>query len=499
MTEQRRAMVDKSLTTFVAGYPRQRGAAAILFTLLLVVMIGMLGMALDLAQLYNRKAEVQGLADAVAMAAAPELIGTSAGIASALAKAATTAGGFKYRYSTSPVGWAQAAIKFSASPTTADSAWLDAASAQATPSGLLFVKVDTTALAAELGTVQTGFMGALSSALASASTGGRAIAGRSTINVTPLAICALSATPAFARNNPGTPAKVELVEYGFRRGVAYDLMQLNPNATTAENFVVDPIDALGTFGSAGNLSAAVVGPFVCAGKMPMATVMGAAITVGRPFPLGSLFNQLNSRFDQYNGAACSPNGAPPDFNIKSYTYNTSIAWMAATPGAQTAGSSTFSGKLWTKADPLPALGTNTAPDYGPLWSFAKAVPFSAYTAGVPEPSAGYTPFPTTAWATLYQPGAPSALSYPAVTPYMTSSGANFLSPSLANKPGLRYRRVLNVPLLSCPVGGGATVSATVLAVGKFFMTVPATATSIYAEFAGVAPEQALGGAVDLYP
>jgi hypothetical protein len=57
---------------------------------------------------------------------------------------------------------------------------------------------------------------------------------------------------------------------------------------------------------------------------------------------------------------------------------------------------------------------------------------------------------------------------------------------------------LNVPLLSCPVAGGSNVSATVLAIGKFFMTVPATSTTIHAEFAGVVPEQSLGGPVELF-
>jgi hypothetical protein len=82
---------------------------------------------------------------------------------------------------------------------------------------------------------------------------------------------------------------------------------------------------------------------------------------------------------------------------------------------------------------------------------------------------------------------------------MASGGANFLSPSSAHLPGVRYRRVLNVPLLSCPVAAGANVTANVLAIGRFFMTVPATATSISAEFAGVVPEQSLGGRVEMYP
>jgi hypothetical protein len=39
----------------------------------------------------------------------------------------------------------------------------------------------------------------------------------------------------------------------------------------------------------------------------------------------------------------------------------------------------------------------------------------------------------------------------------------------------------------------------VLGVGRFFMTVPATATSISAEFAGVAQASSLLGTVELMP
>ena len=278
-------------------------------------------------------------------------------------------------------------------------------------------------------------------------------------------------------------------------------MNLNPNGSTPENFVINPIDTLGALGFSSNLAPAMVAPFVCSGTMPMPRVMGKTISVGRPFPLALLFDQFNSRFDQYPGALCSPNGAPPDYNVKAYDY-TSIPWMSSTPGSpsgQSAMSTSTASVLWTIASPLPAPGGNTAPMYGPLWSFARAVPFSAYSSVTPEPTNGYATFAPGTWIALYHPGDPVYTGSASVTPYMASAGANFQAPSAANRPGLRYRRVLNVPLLSCPVGAGANVSATVLAIGKFFMTVPATATSLNAEFAGVVPEQSLGSHVELYP
>lgn len=57
----------------------EEGAIAIMTPFVLIVMIAMVGMALDLSSSYNRKTELQGLSDAVAMAAASALDGTPAG------------------------------------------------------------------------------------------------------------------------------------------------------------------------------------------------------------------------------------------------------------------------------------------------------------------------------------------------------------------------------------------------------------------------------------
>jgi Flp pilus assembly protein TadG len=475
----------------------QAGAAAIVFVLMIAVMLGFMGFALDLAQIYNRRLELQSVAEAAAAAAAGQLTGTSAGVANALTQASAAAGRLRYQYNKQQVAWLDPALRFSSDPAAPDDAWLDAGAAQAAPLGLQYVKADTSLLAAATGAVPTAFMKVLSPGLASTSTSGRAIAGRPTIMVTPLAICAMSTNPAVSRSNAGS---VELVEYGFRRGVAYNLMQLNPNANVPANFLVDPIDPVGTLGSAANMATAVVGPFVCAGSMQIGRLSGGTITVQSPFPLGQLFQQLNSRFDQYPGGLCSPNAAPPDFNIKSYVYNNAIPWMGTARDGQASDMQTDANKLWTRADLVPHdSDTNTAPMYGPLWSYAKAVPFAAYTPGVAEPTAGYSTFTTASWPTLYSPGVPTAVGYPANTPYLTNAGANFLAPSAVHRPGQRNRRVLNISLLSCPVGAGATASASVLAVGKFFMTVPATATTLFGEFAGTVPEQSLGGPVVMYP
>jgi Flp pilus assembly protein TadG len=472
---------------------QQNGAVVIVFALLLIVILAFFGLALDLGQIYNRKAELQNVSDAAARAAARELIGTKAGINSAIAKAAEAVMRLKYQYDMKSISWSDEAIRFSASPAP-DGTWLDAGSARAAADGLLFVKVDTSKLDTDVGAISTILMGVISSSLATVSTSNQSIAGRSMINVTPLAICAQSIVPAENRSNVGPPVKEELVEFGFRRGVAYDLMKLNPGASSPENFVVDPIDPLGSVGLSSNMAATIVGPFVCTGSMPMTRIQGNAITVGRLLKIADFSEQLNSRFDIYGGGMCNPNAAPPDFNIKSFTY-TSIAWMTAVPDGQSA-TPTVGTPLRTVADPTSPL-PSSAKAYGPLWSYAKAALFSSYANGVPEPASGYATFTTADWPSLYAPG-PVAIAYPASSPYLASGGANFLAPLAAHKPGLRHRRVLNIPLLQCPVAAGAVASARVLAIGKFFMTVPATTTSVIGEFAGIVPEQSLGGAIEVY-
>jgi Flp pilus assembly protein TadG len=471
--------------------PRQRGAIAIMFAVMLIVMVGALGMAIDMSRLYNRKAELQTLADTAALAAARSLNGAESGIDAAMAAAAVAAGNATVNYG-QDVAWSAQALRFGATPGA--TTWHDAGAAKGLAATISYVEVDTTALGAELGAVETFFMRILSTELASAGTRARAVAGRSSIKVTPIAICAMNNQPGSFR----TTAAGDLLQYGFRRGVGYDLMQLNPGGPAPENFVLNPIDPPGATGSAANTTEPVVGPFVCAGTVPMGNLSGAQVRLRRPFPLAALFQHLNSRFDQYAGGACEYRWAPPDANIRAFVYNTNVSWMkSATPGQQ--------GALPTSGTPLRTIADlnddsgNSAPMYGAMWSYAKPVPFTAYQPGVAEPQAGYAPFALSAWAALYGPGKPEPkTSYPAATPYGASGGANFTAPVAAHGRGMRNRRVLNVPLLACPVAAGADAQAAVLAIGKFFMTVPATATSINAEFAGLATDDTLSGSVELY-
>lgn len=483
---------------------REAGAFAIMFVPLLIVMLGFCGLALHAGQLYNRKADLNGLAKAAALAAARELNGTDAGITAAKARAKAVAEGLKYQYfgnGTSFI-WSDAALTFSTGPDRSGD-WVSGPTGSSPVSALYFAKVDTAVLDLAVGTVDTFMMKLVSDGPATVRLTDSAVAGRSAINVTPLAICAMSTAPATSiTHTPSSgPNLSELVQYGFRRGVSYDLMQLNPSGSGPARYLVNPVVAPGMNSTSFNTS--IIGPFMCAGTMWVPRLAGGAIRVTSlpsSSPLYSLDTPLNSRFDIYTSSPCDPSGAPPDFNIKAYSYDVdgNIKWMSPTKGEASAAPAPTPGRLETVADistPPPLPG-----DYGPLWAFAKAVQAPS-PIDTPEPEGGFTPFRTTDWPTLYKSG-PTASSYPSVVPHQSTNAKYYDAPRAANlEISTLGRRVLNIPLLSCTPSApaGSNVSATVLAVGKFFMMKPATADKLIAEFAGVLPQQYLSGPVELFP
>jgi hypothetical protein len=468
---------------------RQRGAFAVITAVLILVIMGFCGLAIDVGRVLNRKVELQSAADTIALFAARELDGTEIGVNNANKAALQLASGIFYSYTASNVEWSSAAISFGATPY--GDVWLDATEAAKPVNAphLFYVRVDTSRLAASHGTVPLTLLRVIPSISSAAQVSGTATAGRSSINVMPLAICAMSETAGEAR---GT----ELVEYGFRRGVSYDLMQLNPKSNAkGANYLVNPIALPGTTGVSMMGKMDVVRPYVCTGKLAMPNLAGASITVEPDFPLSSVYEQLNSRFGSYT-APCTATTAPRDTNIKEYTFSADFPWMNDTPAKQSAETATTVTKLLTIADlPSDDIPATTTPDkFGPLWVYAKAVKYASYKPGLSEPSGGYATFDATDTdlATLYTPGSPKikpGTSYPTPSPYGYAPNS-----TVSNK-----RRILNIPLLRCPVSTGSPASAEVLAIAKFFMTVKAKDKELYAEFTGVAPPTSLIGEVELYP
>ena len=364
---------------------RQGGSIAIVTTLLLIVLLGLCALGLDVARLINRKAELQNLAQATAMTAAAQLDGTAPGIARAQARARTLAASLLYRYSSTAVTWSDNALTFAGMPAGEDGgAWRGGTEASGNPARLLYARVDTGAIDGGLNAVDAILMQLLSPRFASLRVTGRAVAGRGAIGVTPLAVCAIDAAAAAS-------------DFGYQKGVAYDLAHIKAGAAKVDTFLVDPIDPVGgAVNASSNLGWQVAAPYVCTGAMSMPQLTGGAVNVARPFPLKQLYTQLNARFGQYD--SCKSGNAPADRNIA---------------------------------------------------TLATAAQYS--NAGLRQ------------------------------------------SPPAAYQPGLPLRRVLNVPLLACPMSpaGASTGSAKVLAIGQFFMTAPASATSIPAEFTGLVAEDSL--------
>ena len=465
---------------------RQDGAVAIMTIAAIIVIIGFCGLALDLSQVYNRKVELQNMADVAAVAAARELNGTRAGVTNAVKAASARFGGSSeksvtYQYGLS-VTWSDNAIEFGPTP---DGPWEPSGSAENKAAELRYARVSTAGLDPSYGQVKTLFMPFFSNDLAQVSSSAQAVAGRSAIKVAPLGVCAMR--PEEKRERSGG----ELEEYGFRRGISYDLMNLNPDSTgSGKSFLIDPLAEPGSTGTS-NTTLSMVEPYVCTGTLGIPRVTGGRLSVSSPFPLADLVKHLNSRFTN-DAAICNPNTAPPDANVKAYVFNSSVPWMNTAVDGQSAALYEDGKKRWTVAGPDPTPATTTVGMYGPLWSYAKAVKYAST-----EPSTGYVAYGTGDWASLYTPGKPAATtSYPSSTPYMAVKGsANFLAPAGSHK-GVRHRRLLNVPLLDCSVSGN---QATVLGIGKFFMTVPADNTHLYAEFAGLVAEQSLNIQMKLYP
>lgn len=467
------------------AYPRREdGAIAIMTVGALIVIIGFCGLALDFSQIHNRRIELQNAVDATALAAARELNGTRAGVDNAVQQAAARFNGAPGTVVTFQYGqrmtWSDNALEFGVSP---GGPWQSIGAAQDNPEQFRYARVSTSGLDEAYGLVKASFLPFFSKDLAKIGTNARAVAGRSAIKVAPLAICAMR--PEEKRNRLG-----ELEEFGFRRGVAYDLMDLNTQPTASgQSFLINPLAAPGSTGTAA-IAISSVEPYACTGTLGIPRVTGGQISVTSPFPLDLLFNHLNSRFKQDAGT-CNVDTAPPDANVRAYAYDTKVPWMSTPRAGQSAALSQVGSKRWTVAGPEPTPGDTTAEMYGPLWSYAKAVQYAST-----EPAAGYTVYTTTNWTTLYNPGQPKATGYPSTTPYLQTNGStNFEAPTGSHK-GVRHRRVLNVALVECPVSGNR---ATVRGIGKFFMTVPADKTHLYAEFAGLAAEQTLNIHMKLYP
>jgi Flp pilus assembly protein TadG len=502
------------MTPFDTRQRRQTGAVAIVFGLTLIVMLAMGGLVLDLGHLYVVKAELQNAADGAALAGAKELNESASGIIAAADQATKIAALNNFNFST-VVSLASTNITFGTSP---DGPWLISSDAQSSPQGQTFIKVDTGAK-----TLSTYLMQVVG--LSTISTSGVAVAGRFVNDITPIGVCAVDPANKTAKYTYSS-GLTELVEYGFRRGVSYNLFGLNPLPGQSDPYLINPVDAPPATCVASHSSASFTAPFMCMGSSAViATGSGKVYT--NSGATASLDSSLNSRFDDYKSpSVCDPATAPPDTNIKQYpcrgnttgcitnasgdiSVTPAINWMdpAANvlPSQQSISLDPSTNQpLYrlpsaTAQTPLPAsapYGTSVEVDqYGALWSYGPA--YKATSATTPLAGAAFTPAEANV-NTLYsrQVTAPASAAiyfditgadkYPTsagsgfpsgtpASPYNQTSGTYFQAPSAAH-PGVRNRRLLSAILIDCrvaPSGPASCGTMTAVGIGRFFMTTKA--------------------------
>ncbi len=470
---------------------RQRGAVAIMFGLSIFVLFGFMALAIDLGRTYVVRTELQNAADAAALAGAKQLNQTKAGVDSAVSHAIAMAAQNNFKFST-PVTITIANLSVGSCPD--DSCMVSASSVttNAQAAGKTFLKVDipSGALTTFFAVVPTTAAG---TGTASTSTYGRAVAGYFVVPITPIGVCAIDLKKGGRLTHPGPPALPdELTEFGYRRGVAYDLMNLGKIGPNSTPFLLNPVDVYpGPPCNNNNSNATFARDFVCTGTSAVIVTVPTNAFGSTGFSWGPVRDALNSRFEP---DAC----APQDTNRREYTVP--LIAQAADP------------RNWTQpgANTLPSqqsisIGSNnlpvpspTAAQYGTLWSYSRAV----QAVGVSPNATAGTPFTLADWPSLYAgstadtttptgyPLSPSIPPFPTGTlaaPYNTQSGSPyFRAPS--SPPGLRDRRVLNLAIVNCPLASGNNCSSTIpiVGIGKFFMQRKAVnPKSIHAEFDGL--------------
>lgn len=485
------------MTTLNPLPKKQRGTVLIMAAFTSVALFGFMGIALNISHAYDLKSELQNMADAAALSGAKSLNGTVSGVNTAVSSAKATAAANKFNFSTT-LALTDANIGFADNPDS--NAWLTVSQALAAPSGLLFIKVNTGAQTSVIGNVAN-FM-KVAGVTDALSTAGSAVAGRFSLAISPIAICAIETTKYGQLAHAGLPD--ELKEFGYRRGLSYNIIDINPLGGASQKFLLNPVDIPPGPGDASactpsNSSAASVAPYMCGGTASIITTIPGYVYVNTGFS-STLEKELNSRFNTYGGgSACTPAGAPPDSNIKEYSATSNAAgmpkkWMSD-PGQQAVTLQT-SPKI-PLAPPVPR-----ARDYGVLWSYNSAVHYAAT-----PPAGGYTPYTTANWSLIYPTTTaptPTALAaYPNGAPYHQASGSQFTAPPASNAPGVKDRRVLNLAIVDCNTlsssGGSSCKTIKVLGIGRFFMTVPASLPSaINTEFAGLVPDSSLTSEIRLY-
>ncbi len=476
---------------------RQRGVYAILYAVLLVPLMAMIGLALDVAYLFARQHELRNIGDSAAVAAARALDGSTIGVGNAVTAARTAATANQYRFMRPlAASWSDAALRLGPSP---GGPWTPAGAVSAAQAATFFyARVDTGELDDSMTRVRVTLLQVVRGQAPAQKIRAVAVAGRGMSTILPLGICAL-ASAEFSKRVNGA-GNDELLEFGFRRGVSYDLLNLSSYDTTPRHYIINPFAFPPAAGRPEDYSDEVLKPLACTGAIPAPVLAaGTAVHVQAGFPV-AMAVQLNSRFNEYlTGSVCTTPSAPPDVNIKDFRGGYVNYWM-----------NNSATKLRPSAEPADITGTDgvtrrlnvahgdgagaTRTNYGPLWAYSRPLRFDSAT------GAGGAEFSNTDWGALYPVGSglkPSTTYANAQTPYTMNEVPHASSPS--GVTALLHRRIINVPLLSCPVAGS---TATVMGIGRFLLVAPANKDVLYpgihGEFAGLTTYGKLSASTVLY-
>lgn len=427
---------------------KQRGAVAIMVAIAMIALIGLLGIVIDLGNLFIRKTELQNAADAAALAGAKRLNGTTTGVNNAVADAIDMASRNASDFGTEAVAITAANIAFAPDP---DGPWADVPTSQALPGDKRFIQINTAGIAQ--GTRPTWFMHAVPGAAASTTAAALAVAGAPVCENLPMFVCAPDPALGAAGN------------WGFVPGQSYRLADQPGGPGPGNVGYMDPVPP----GAPSLINGAdQMRDIMCRGKTFCISGPGTYSSLTQP-AFGTMANAINTRFDDYSGlpASLTPEVCRPDTNIKEYVWNDAssggpASWMDGPYDPQ------------TQADNPPDTDWTT-PSLGVRWSGVRPGP------GAQPPVNG---------------------SYPSTgTPYSQTTGSYHRAARPANQPHAQTgRRVITMGLATnCldasgnPQIGGSGKPVQVPAFAKFFLPIKAIGTGspttrgIYAEFIEMVP------------
>lgn len=397
------------MTARIGSLHRQRGAVAVLTAITIVVLVGFLGLVVDLGVVYVRKTELQNAADAAALAGARELNGTAAGIGLARDQAIAIAALNGSDFAATPVAISAANLEFGPGP---DGPWSSVGAATGAPQDKWFIRVNTAGITQE--TRPTWFIGVLDDALDSTSASGLAVAGRTLCEGIPIFTCVLAGGLDASNQCADTDGDGK-EDCGFIAGKPYRL-----TAKEGANITIGP-------GNIGWLDPVPPGaPGLISGTNDLRDLLcrGRAMCLTAPATYTSLtqnaFNPtadaLNTRFGVFQGALNKAeykegeNACLVDTNIKQYRFD-----------------DTGTGGPATWQDPDPTAQTNEEAPLGGVgvwWSAVRPTAGSGPAAGAGYPASD-TPYSQT--------GAPYREAY--TGPVATQTDRRILSIGVAGNCG----------------------------------------------------------------